>query len=73
MVYAWYNGRFDLRFDSNAKKRFAGPYVKCVTGFIIRNISDDNVKHTALDVFNGFRLFFGNAAMPRCKAGLITA
>ena len=33
-------------------------------GFIIRNISEHNLKHTALDVFNGFRLFFGKAGMP---------
>ena len=38
--------------------------VECTTGFIIRNISEDNLKHTALDVFNSFRLFFGKAGMP---------
>ena len=31
--------------------------VESTTGFIIRNISEDNLKHTALDVFNGFCLF----------------
>ena len=38
--------------------------VECAAGFIIRTISEDNLKNTALDVFNGFRLFFGKAGMP---------
>ena len=39
-------------------------YLLTHSSFIIRNISEDNLKHTALDVLNGFCLFFGKAAMP---------
>ena len=38
--------------------------VRQASSIIIRNISKDSLKHTALDVFNGFRLFFGKAGMP---------
>ena len=43
--------------------------VECATGFIVQIISEDNLKHTALDIFSGFRLFFAKAGM-LCWTGI---